>query len=235
MKSLFALALLIAPAFFAPFEDEGEPWMVADVKDYTGTVTRVSGLNYCYEEPEGDKVYINKHDNFFVQRGEAVIKVNFTNIASVTFQKGVIEDSERCVRKAVIRTRSGKQYDTTIICHPNCFLQGDVELGEFRLDFERVETMIFPGESNSKPAGFEARLSIDEKTSEGMLSVMLLADGAIRIEGNMSISSRDHLAGRIKEMGYTVFVKADRDLRYPVLMGQLKRLEDAGARTVVFR
>ena len=80
-----SLPLWILMLFLASFSQNVE------IMDRSDVVTSVSELKYCYEEKEGSEIYINKYDNFFVRKGEAVIRVDFKNIQSVIFDGPMME------------------------------------------------------------------------------------------------------------------------------------------------
>ena len=233
MRTLLALTALVASAVFgAPVPDD-DTSRVADIRDDTGTTTHVSGLHYCYEEPEGGEVYINKYDNFFVQRGEAVIQVYFENMDAISFDSPVKEKAGRRWREATVRTRSGKHVEVDLICHPGCFIKGNVDLGEFHLDLEKVKEMVFDRKTAQKPRGFETRLISRAETPEGTMAVLLFADGSLKIEGRDGEATLDTLKKDLSQSGYTVFIRAEAQVPYSVLRKSLEILRDAGAKSIL--
>lgn len=198
-----------------------------EIKDVSEVTTRVSDLKYCYEEQEGTDVFVTRLDSFLVRKGEAVIRVDFTKLSSVSFMSEMADKDGVRVRKASIRMRTGKTFEEEILCHPTCFLSGDLDLGTYRLDMAKVKEMVF--DLNETPATFKGCLVSKGTPNEAALSVLLRADGTIDF-------SRDstQLERLIATHDFTVSLKAEEDLRYSTFIFQLKRLQEAGARSFLF-
>jgi hypothetical protein len=232
MNLLFILAILLTSNPLPPPQTVDDPARIADVMDTSETASRVSGLHYCYEESEGNELYINKYDWFFVQRGEAVITVAFEDLARITFEKGIKEEKGRSFREAVILMRSGKTVNALILCHPGSFIKGRVDLGEFRLDMEKIDTMNFLHGIAPKPAGFLTRVFPKAETPGGALPLTLTAAGDLKIEGRVVKPQTEALKKELSQARYTVFLRAEPHLPYSVLVKHLKRLQEAGVQSV---
>ncbi len=233
MRVLFALLTLIAPGLLLSSAPDKSLTRIADVKDRSGTVTRVSGLHYCFEESEGEEVYINKYDNFFVRRGDAVIQVYFESLNAIIFTDTVEQKEGKGLRKAVFHTASGKQVEADVICHPGCFISGHVDLGDFRLDLERVKEMHFVRDKADAPAGFEIRLYPGAETPGGVLPVMLFMDGTFRIEGKDGSPTVGALKKALSKNNYQAFIRAEAQVPYRSLRSAFKLLQEAGARSIL--
>lgn len=223
----FALAMLSGGA---PQDDDS--YRVADITDSSGVTTHVAGLHYCFEEEEGSEVYINKYDQFFVQRGEALIDVLFKNVARIVFMGGMEEKGGRSMRKARILTRSGNEVDAHVVGHPGCFIKGRVDLGEFRVDLDKIEKMEFLRGDAPLAPGFETRLAPEAEAPEEALSLMLEADGTLRAAGQKEEPDAGALKKSLSRSACTVYLKTEADVPYAVFRSTLKMLREAGARCI---
>ena len=146
---LFGLPLLLSGVFIAQAmqDDEGRR---ADITDKKGVETFVGGLPSCYEETEDGGIFINKFDNFFVRRGDAVISVRLDSLAEVVFTGKVEETAAERLFEARIKTRAGSETVASIVCHEGGFIKGRVDLGEFQLPLESVKKLSFTGGGGSQ-------------------------------------------------------------------------------------
>lgn len=225
-----ALFCLVVSSPARPDEDRSR---VAEVTDTTGTVTRVEGLHYCYEEKEGDALYLNRFDSFFVVQGEAVIEASFRNLAELRFTGPAEERGAYRVRPAKARLRSGKEVEVRVRCRPGSFLKGELELGEFRLDMEKAARVVFlHGEGPAEP-GFQVILFPRAEAPGDAAVLLFLADESIRVEGSEKPAAKEDLEEALSRTGGRVFVKAEARIPYAIFRKELYRLMRAGARTVL--
>lgn len=232
MKTLIIVTALLALNPLPILLADEDPFRVADLTDCTGTVTRVAGLHYCYEEAEGDAVYINKYDEFFVQRGEAVIRVLFKDLLRVEFLGDSETSGDRNLRKARFYTRSGKEVEAQVLCHPGCFIKGRMDLGEFTLELDKVDKLVFPEapfvENTKMEILLAARGSLPAEAARIELSdsglELQAADGQA-LDGN-------ELKNEIAAADHVVVLSVQEKVSSVVLIENLSVLEKAGARTL---
>ena len=230
---LAALAgvLLSALAPFC-FADQGRT-VVAEVTDGSGTVTRVEGLHYCYEEEEGDALYRSRFDCFFVRQGEAVIEASFQNLAAVTFTGPVRKEGADTVRPARARLRSGKEVEVQVRVRGGSFLEGRLALGDFRLDMDKVKQVVFLHVEEPAGPGFQVILFPRAEVPGGAAGVIFFADESIKTEGSEKAATDKDLKEALSRAEGRVFVKAEARIPYAIFRKQLERLRKAGARTVL--
>ena len=232
---LFAAALaagLLFPLSPPCSADEGSG-PAAEVTDASGTVTRVEGLHYCYEEEEDGALYRSRFDCFFVRKGDAVIEASFRNLQAVTFTGPARAAGTDTVRPARVRLSSGKEVEVQVRVHPGSFLAGRLELGEFRLDMDKVKRVVFPAGGGPSEPGFRVILFPRAEAPGGAAVVTFPADGTLRLEGPGKTASDRELKEGIARSRGRVFVKAEARVPYAVFRKQLERLRRAGARTVL--
>ncbi|MFH2002671.1 MAG: hypothetical protein ABIK28_23575 [Planctomycetota bacterium] len=239
IATFFILTVLISAS---PLLGDSE--RVADITDSSGTVTHVSGLHYCYEEMEGDDLYVNKFDEFFVQRGEAIIRVLFEDLASVKF-KGKIEEKEgKRIRKALIVTRSGKEVEAYIQCHDQCFIKGNVDLGEFRLDLSKVEKLDFLKGAEAADIGLQV-LAAGEAPPAGIICLSLQSDGTIIMNGlpnndkpvpielEALVPTIKNNTDILSAFKHGVFLTTQENVPCSKLLDTLKKIRKAGVRHIL--
>jgi hypothetical protein len=233
MKPIHASILLVCAVLFAGPAPTDDPSRVADIADPSGTVTRVTGLHYCYEEEEGDELFINKFDNFFIRRGEAVIQADFQNLARVEFLEKAEDRADKHTRKARILTRAGNEVEGEILCHGNAYIKGNVALGEFRLDMDKIQFMEFALGADAEPRGFETHLFPKAESPGGALPLILAADGSLTREGDEEPLDADSLKKALAPFKHKVFLRVDPRLPYATLRQHLHQLQEAGARCIL--
>ncbi|MHC4945896.1 MAG: hypothetical protein ACYTG7_23020 [Planctomycetota bacterium] len=229
--SMVWIALLWLVPCPAALADE-DPFRAADVTDTSGTLTHVLGLHYCYEEQEGDSIYINKYDEFFVQRGEAIIRVMFKDLTRVKFLGAVEEKGDKRVRKARILTRAGNEVEAEILCHPGSFIKGRMALGEFSLDMDKINEMVFPSEVPEPEKGLEIILLKEDRAPEKAVRLALSKDGILGMDGRDRMPDDEKLGAEISSNGCNVVLEVAAQVPYNVLAQKLRGLENLGARRV---
>ncbi len=225
-----ALTIVLIPAASALDSDRHR---VADIMDTNGTITHVTGLHYCYDDKEGEDVFVNKFDMLYVQRGEAVIKVLFENISRIEFEGAVVEKDGKLLRKAEILTRAGKRVEAFVLCHKQCYINGKVELGEFDIDLEKISWMKFSGKEAELGAFFEASLFPRAETPGGTIPLVVSEDGTVTIDGSNEETKGKTLKELLSGSGKAVFLKVEPLVPYAVFRRAVKNIRAAGAGRII--
>ncbi len=196
-------------------------------------MTHVTGLHYCYEEEVGEDLFLNKYDDFFVRRGEAVIRVRLDSLSRVEFTGEKREKRDETLLEARIRTDRGSAATAWIVCHRGGFLKGDLDLGEFRLGLKDVKTMVFPAGERMARSAFRCRLPDDKeegKRPSGAVNLVLGQDGVLRKGGR---DSRDAVEDFSGPPAKNVYLEIAPEVPFRKARGVLKKLAQWGVGEVV--
>jgi len=205
---------------------------VADITDQTGTTTHVTGLHYCYEELDNGELYLTKYDEFFVKRGDAVIKVHFNFLSYLEFTGEQKKSGDSILRSAKILTRAGKEVFAEILCHKGAFIKGKVELGEFTIQMDKIKKMDFSSKSAPDPE-FSVKIFPKGETPGNVLALILTKDGKLTLAGETKEISKKDLKVAIKSKAYSVFIRSEANTPYSTLVKKLNLIHLAGARRVL--
>jgi hypothetical protein len=226
MTCLALLWLIACPVALA---DE-DPFRAADITDTSGTRTHVLGLHYCHEETEGDSLYINKYDEFFVQRGEALIRVLFKDLSRVVFTGPMEERGDKRVRKARIFTRSGNEVEAEILCHSGSFIQGRTPLGQFSLDMDKIREMVFPTDVSEGKKSLALHLLDSREPPEKALRLALSEAGILGLAEEAGALEGKNLEKQISSRRGIVILEIAEALPYRILAEKLREVDELGAR-----
>jgi len=232
MRPIFYALLVSILMSMAPLKASDHDSRIADITDRSGTVTHVTGLHYCYEEEENGELYINKYDEFYVKRGDAIIKAPFENLAYLEFQGKVKTEGDFIVRDAFIITRAGKELNVMIVRHKGSFIKGNVELGEFNIDLDKIVKMDFSGGKNNKPQ-FATRIIPKGETPAHAFALLVNQDGTMVVEGAKEAPKGKDLKEAIKGKGYVVFMRCKGLAPHTALLKALITVQKAGAKMVL--
>lgn len=206
-----------------------------EITDSTGTTTGLSDLRYCFEETEGDEVYINKFEEFFVRRGAAVIRVKFSDLKCVVFKgpSSTSNDPEsrgRVQRKACFIMKSGKEVDASLLCHDGCFLQGNHDLGELTVAIDDVKKIDFATQGQKAIPSLKIKFfTKDQKPPPQVVTLCCDADGALRfLDGDETIT-KAMLEKALARMKGCVVLETREEILSSALKKALKTLQDTGA------
>lgn len=205
---------------------------VADIMDQRGTLTYVTGLHYCYEEMDNGELYLTKYDEFFVKRGDAIIKVHFDSLSHLEFTGEQKKSGDSVLRSAKILTRTGKEVFAEILCHKGSFIKGKVDLGEFTIQMDKIKKMDFSSKGNPDPE-FIVKIFPRGETPGNVLALILNKDGKLTLQGETKEIPKEALKAAIKSKAYTVFIRSEADTPYAVLVKKLHLIHQAGARRVL--
>lgn len=231
MNILFFMVPFFLPCltFFAAPEDSGS--FAVRVRDASGMETQVSGFRYCHEEEEGGELYLTRYEEFFIQRGEAIIKAGFDSLASVEFTGEAEVKGGKGLREALILTRSGKEVRAKVICHQGACIKGQVDLGEFSLPMEKVKKIYFSEEGKRAPE-LVTRIFLKGETPGHALPLILTRDGSLFMDGGKTEAKGEALIKAVREKKNTVFLRAEKETPYAVFVKKLLVIQQAGARYI---
>jgi len=226
------LALAVLAPLIGASRPTGDDRPSAHVVDSKGVSTFVTGLQYCFEEEEEGELYETKHDDLFVRRGDALIRVGLDSVVRVNFTGRIERDGEERLFEARITTRRGGEVTADLLCHRSGFIKGCAELGEFRIDLERIASLTFDGDHQLAPPSVRCILpdAQDSTPSPAPSRIRLDADGRILgLEGETEGAG----SGAERAAPRRVLLDVDGGVSYAMLRSALRRLADRGIEEVV--